>query len=124
VQPVDTVVRRPRLFAVSVQAIEGDDARVGLAVERATGQKEVYSTVGLAPSATTCKPCATGAAGPADAEDAEGSAGVCLCVSAHETEGCPGDVPSSCSSSQSQRVVASRCLRSGPTGAWCRAEDA
>jgi hypothetical protein len=110
-QPVDTVVRRPRLLPVSVQAMDCDDAGVGLAVERATGQKEAYSTVGLAPSATTCKPCATAAAGPADAEDAEGSAGVCLRVSAHKTEGCLGDVPLSCPSSQSQRVVASRCLK-------------
>jgi hypothetical protein len=34
-QPVDTVVRRPRLLAVSVQAMNRDDAGVGLAVERA-----------------------------------------------------------------------------------------
>ena len=126
VQPVDTAARCPRLLVVSVQAMDGDDAGVGLAVECAAGQEEVpvHSTVGLAPSATTCKPCATAAAGPADAEDAGSSAGVYPCESAHKKEGRLGSVPLSCSSSESQRIVASRCLRSGPTGAWCRTEDA
>jgi hypothetical protein len=111
-QPVDTVVRRPCFLAVSVQAMDSDDAGARLAVERATGQKEAYSTVGLAPSATTCRPCTTAAAGPADAEDAEGSAGVCLCVSAYEREACLRDVPLPYSSSStSQSVVASRCLK-------------
>ena len=32
-EPVDAVARRPGLLAVSVQAMDSDDARVGLAVE-------------------------------------------------------------------------------------------
>jgi hypothetical protein len=39
-QPVDAVVRRPCLLAVSVQAMHGDDARVELFVECATEQRK------------------------------------------------------------------------------------
>jgi hypothetical protein len=39
VQRVDAVARRPRRFAVSVQAIDRHYARAGLAVDRTIGQK-------------------------------------------------------------------------------------
>jgi hypothetical protein len=38
-EPVDAVGRCPGLLAVSVQAMNSDDARVGLAVERAMEQR-------------------------------------------------------------------------------------
>jgi hypothetical protein len=80
--------------------------------------------VGLLPSATTCKPCATTAAASADAGDAESSAGACLYVSAREAKGCLRDVPASCSSSSRYlRTVASRYFRVGPKDVWCRTED-
>lgn len=91
-QLVDTVVCRPRVIAMSVQAIDCNNAAAKLAVDSATEQQETYSTIGLVPSATTCRPCATAIAASADGED---SATLCLYVSAREAEGYLEDVPSS-----------------------------
>ena len=38
-EPVDAVASRPGLLAVSVQAMDSNDARVGLTVERAIEQR-------------------------------------------------------------------------------------
>jgi hypothetical protein len=82
--------------------------------------------VGLVPSATTCKPCATTAAASVDtgdAEDVESSAGACPHISAYGTEGCLQEAPLSCSSSSgSQEAVASHFLRVAPKGV-CRTEN-
>jgi hypothetical protein len=57
----------------------------GQLCEGRTGGK-AYSTIGLVPSHTTCRPWTTVAAGSADDEVPENSTGVCLCISACETK--------------------------------------
>lgn len=79
-QPVDAVACRPCLLAVSIQAMDGDDARSRLvwAIEY---KDEAYSTTGLVPSDTTCKPWITMPAGSVEGEDAEGPVVACLSFS-------------------------------------------
>jgi hypothetical protein len=71
-EPVDTVAGRPRLFAVAVEAMDGDDAaetvesvgsRDGDSLPSTSGNVMTYSTAGSLPSATISRPRDSGLSG-------------------------------------------------------------
>jgi hypothetical protein len=73
-EPVDAIIRRPCLFTVTVQAMDGDDAefRISSAVKwhgrRRSKSHCTYSITGLVPSATVSRPWGTGPARSGDAK--------------------------------------------------------
>jgi hypothetical protein len=75
---VDTASRRPYFLAVSVQAMDGDDAVIGLAANAQLSSKKHTELSGWCFLLTTSRSCATAAAGSADADDFEWETEVCL----------------------------------------------